>query len=162
MTMTIRQKGTMSLPQKGKLQSVPRLADTFEGVSLRIQAWPGIVAATHWHLYHRSQVDGADFYVGDAELGHIHLDGEVHLATTPELRAPLVAAGLARPFTYGGSYSGWVEASIKSPADARRAVFLFRLNYDRLQGMPIAALLDRIAAERNSPEQTADAGFANP
>ena len=69
----------------------------------------------------------ADFYAGDDELGHLHLDGELHLATTIHLRHLLVAARLARPFAFGGSYAGWVEASIQNEADADHALWLFRL-----------------------------------
>lgn len=134
----------MNLHQKGKIQPAPRLADPLEGVSQSIQSWRGVAAATHWHLYDRSRVDGADFYVGQAELGHIHLDGEVHLATTGDLRDCLIGAGLCRPFSFGGSYAGWVEISIYSPDDARRAAFLFRLNYHRLRGTPISVLADLV------------------
>ena len=55
-----------------------RLKGPAQSVSAEIQSWPGIIAATHWFLYDRTQVDGADFYVGEKELGHIHLDGELH------------------------------------------------------------------------------------
>lgn len=96
----------MTLKQKGAVRPPPVLADPFERVSQALQGWPGIVAATHWHLSRNRQVDGADFYVADEELGHLHLDGEVHLATTLELGVPLVEAGLARRFPYGGSYAG--------------------------------------------------------
>ena len=122
----------MSLKQKGALRPPPALAEPFERVSQAIQGWPGIVAATHWHLSRNRQIDGADFYVGDEELGHLNLDGEVHLATILGLSVPLVRAGLARRFPCGGSYAGWVEVSIRTEADAEHAIWLFRLNYDRL------------------------------
>ena len=85
----------MGLKQKGALRPPPILAEPFERVSQAIQARPGIVAATHWHLSRNRQVDGADFYFAAEELGHLHLDGEVHLATNLELSVPLVKAGLA-------------------------------------------------------------------
>ena len=86
--------------------------------------------------------DGADFYVGDEELGHLHLNGEMHLATTLELRRHLVAAGLANKFYWSGD---WVEASIENEADAERILWLFRLNYYRLSGIPVAVLIEHIA-----------------
>ena len=98
----------------------------------RSQKWPGIIAATHWHLSRRDEVDGADFYIGEQELGHIHLDGEVHLATDLEMRKSLVEAGLARPFPW---YKSWVELSIRTEPDAAHAIRLFRLNYCRLTGV---------------------------
>ena len=136
----------MSLKQKGAVRPPPVLAEPFERVSQALQAWPGIVAATHWHLSRNREVDGADFYVGDEELGHLHLDGDVHLATNLALAVPLVEAGLARRFPYGGSYAGWVEMSIRTDADAEHAIWLFRLNYDRLSGGAMSGLVERIAS----------------
>src|SRR6516165_1298489 len=69
----------MKLADKGRIKPPPALKGAAQLVSQEIQSWPGIVAATHWFLYDRTQVDGADFYVGERELGHIHLDGEFHL-----------------------------------------------------------------------------------
>ena len=139
----------LSLPQKGPVRPPPVLAGPVEATRLTIQSWPGVIAATHWNLYRRTEVDGADFYVGEEELGHLHLDGEVHLATTPELRHFLVAAGLARRFSYTGHPNeGWVEASVRTEREAEHAAWLFRLNYDRIRGLPMAELLNRIACER--------------
>ena len=42
-------------------------------------------------------VDSADFYVGEQELSHLHLSGDVHLASSPALGQTLVAGGWARP-----------------------------------------------------------------
>lgn len=135
--------GTLALEAKGPVTPVPVLKGHSQSVSAAIQTWPGIVAATHWHFSGSNEVDGADFYVGAEELGHIHLEGDVHLATTLELRKALMARKLARPFRYLAS---WVEASIDTPEDAAHAKWLFRLNYDRIMGEPVPSLLDRIAA----------------
>ena len=69
--------------------------------------------------------------MGEQELGHIHLNGEVHLATSLELRKTFLAKKQARPFPY---YASWVEASIKTEAQADHALWLFRENYMRLMG----------------------------
>lgn len=136
----------LTLAQKGPIAPPPTLAGSAARVALEVARWPGVVAATHWHLVRSSEVDGADFYIGGEELGHIHLDGEVHLASVSKLSAALVAAGYARPFRFGGSYAGWVEASIGNDADADAALFMFRLNYQRLGGVPMPALLHEIEA----------------
>jgi hypothetical protein len=94
-----------------------------------IAAWPEVAASTHWHLRDRGRVDGIDFYVGPDELGHVHLDGSIHLATTPELGAKLMAEGLGRPFPWA---RGWTMASVSS-LGVESAVALFRRNYDRLR-----------------------------
>jgi hypothetical protein len=99
------------------------------------------VSATHWDLYDTSQVDGADFYVDEQELGHIHLNGEIHLATNSVLSALLIKMKLAEKFPYG---SGWVQYQIADERSAAHALWLFRLNYDRLKGLPISDLQQRI------------------
>ncbi len=63
------------------------------------------------------------------ELGHIHLDGSIHLATAPELGAQLVAEGLGRPFPWA---RGWTMASV-SRLDVDAAVAMFRRNYNQLR-----------------------------
>ena len=121
-----RTLATMARADKGPMAPPPLLAEPMRTVADAVAGWSGVVATTHWHLYRRSQVDGIDFYVGEQELGHIHLDGSIHLATSPTLGRDLVAEGRARPFRH---VHGWVEGEISSiGADA--AVALFRRNYD--------------------------------
>lgn len=88
-----------------------------------------IEATTHWHLHDRGRVDGIDFYVGPDELGHIHLDGSIHLATNPDLGADLVEEGLGTPFPWA---RGWTLSSVDR-LGIEAAVSLFRRNYDRLR-----------------------------
>ena len=94
-----------------------------------ISGWPEVEATTHWHLRERGRVDGVDFYVGPDELGHIHLDGSIHLATTPELGANLVTERLGQPFPW---VRGWTLSSIDQ-LGVDGAVSIFRRNYDRLR-----------------------------
>ena len=131
----------MRLESKGKVRPPPKLKGPAQSVSQEIQSWPGIVAATHWYLHDRTQVDGADFYVGDKELGHIHLDGELHLFLTVGLRERLIEAGIAEALPWADDC---IQAPISSKRDARNAVWLFRLGYDRLRGTPIPELRRRI------------------
>jgi len=128
LSMIERANGTMMRADKGPVKPPPTLDGAPGTVADMVSGWPRITATVHWDLYHPSQVDGIDFYVGDEELGHIHLDGSVHLATTPSLGAALVADGLAEPFPY---VEGWVHEQIaRIGPDA--AVALFRRNYERL------------------------------
>ena len=138
----------MTLSEKGPLALVPTLTAILEPVSQAVQGWPGIIAAAHWDLYRVGEiVDGADFYVGDEELGHLHRNGELHLATSPALGQALVANNLARPLRWGGAaYRGWTEFSIRTAADATHATWLFELNYQRLRGRPEADLVAEIAS----------------
>jgi len=137
----------MRLESKGEIRRPPKLKGPAQSVSLAIQSWPQIVAATHWYLHDRTRVDGADFYVGEKELGHIHLDGELHLGVTAGLRRQLIEAGLAEALPWGDD---WVQAPISSRHEARIAVWLFRLAYDRLSGTPISELRRRIREEAPS------------
>jgi Family of unknown function (DUF5519) len=125
----------LALEQKGPLAPPPVLEGPSRGVSKTIASWPGVIAAAHWHLYNENSVDGADFYVGARELGHIHLDGEVHLATDQALHDEFIASGEAERFPYGGTYSTWTLIRIDSKADAERATRLIRRNYERLAAL---------------------------
>jgi hypothetical protein len=138
----------MKLNEKGPIQSAPVLAGPGQKTAEAIQSWPAIISATHWDLVNRSRVDGADFYLNDVELGHIHLNGEVHLAATNELGAILLQHGLASPLPYGKTYGDWVKCMIRTDADADHATWLFRLNYDRIQGMPMNTLIGRVQPVR--------------
>lgn len=68
--------------------------------------------------------------MGEEELGHTHLDGAVHLATTPAPGARMVAEGLGTPFRWA---RGWTLASVAALGE-EGAVDLFRRNYARIVG----------------------------
>ncbi len=135
----------MKLAEKGPIKPAPMLAGPGQKTAEAIQSWPTIISATHWDLFNRSRVDGADFYVDEAELGHIHLNGEVHLAATSELGLPLLKRGFVSALPYGKAHGDWVSFMIRTDADADQATWLFQLNYDRLRGASIAALTERMA-----------------
>ena len=128
----------MTLEEKGPIKPPPELSKFPQQVSKEIQSWEDITAATHWELYDRSKTDGADFYVGQEELGHIHLNGEIHLATGKELAAVLIKNKLGKKFLYG---SDWVTSPIESAKDVVHAVWLFELNYKRIKGEPVEKLI---------------------
>ena len=90
----------IQLRNAGPIQPAPRLQGQAQAVSAEIQSWPGMISATHWQRGNPAAVDGAEFHVeGGGELGHIHLDGEIHLALTRALRDQLVAAKI-HPFPH--------------------------------------------------------------
>ncbi len=128
----------MTLEEKGPIMPPPELSKYPQQVSKEIQRWNDITAATHWELYNRSKPDGADFYIGQDELGHIHLDGEIHLATGKELAAVLIKNKLGQKFMYGDD---WVTSTIESAKDVAHAVWLFKLNYNRIKGEPFDELI---------------------
>ena len=127
----------MKLEDKGPIKPPPRLTKFPQQVSKEIQSWEGIISATHWDLYERTKPDGADFYVGKTELGHIHLDGEVHLATGLTLAKALIKNKLAEKFLYGAD---WVTCPVNTTEEATHAIWLFTLNYRRIKGETIEEL----------------------
>ena len=127
--MTDQALSTLLREAKGPLAPPPVLGGQAQAVADAIAAWPEVEATTHWHFNDQTRVDGIDFYVGPHELGHIHLDGSMHLATTPELGAELVAEGLAKPFPWA---QGWTMAKT-SHLGVDAAVAFFRRNYERLR-----------------------------
>ena len=133
----------MKLSDKGRHLPPPVLDAPLQRLSEEVRSWPDIIAVTHWHFSGSGQVDGADFYRGEDELGHLHLDGDLHLATPPALGRALLSAGLARRFPWAAG-SEWVLYPIRSEADAHHAERLLRLAYDALGGTPEAELLGRL------------------
>jgi len=120
---------TLPREAKGPLAPPPVLNGPVQAVVGEIATWPEIKATTHWHLHDQTRVDGIDLYVGTDELGHIHLDGSIHLATSPEFGAILVREGLGKPFPWA---RGWTMAHIDR-VSVDTVVALFRRNYDRLR-----------------------------
>ena len=127
--MTNQALSTLPRRAKGPIAPPPALAGKLKAVADAVAAWPDVEATTHWRFDQPDRVDGVDFYVGPDELGHIHLDGSIHLATTLRLGAELVAEGAGQPFVWA---RGWTTASIHR-LGVDRSVALFRRNYDRLR-----------------------------
>ena len=120
--------GTLTRAEKGPVAPPPRLDGPLGTVADAVRGWAGVIATVHWDLLRSTRVDGIDFYLGEEELGHLHLDGSVHLATSPTLGRALIAECAAHPFRY---QQGWVCETVRRIGpDA--AIALFRRNYDRL------------------------------
>jgi len=133
----------MKLAEKGRYAPPPRLPVHAQAVSRALAAWPEVHARTHWRLGDETEVDGADFYVGERELGHIHLNGDAHIAVPAAVRNALIAAGLADPFEWSRAF---VVYEIRTRADVEHAQALFRIAFDRLQGVSSSELVARCAA----------------
>ena len=111
----------MKLRNQGVIQAAPILHGHAEKVSSAIQQWVGMKAFTHWKLGDPTTIDGAEFHVDDEELGHIHLDGEIHLRLTQRLRNALLETRLAQPFPWARE---WVEMSVQSEEGVDHALWL--------------------------------------
>lgn len=135
----------MKLSEKGRFAPPPALPKHAQRVSEALAAWPDVHARTHWLLGDETVIDGADFYVHDEEVGHLHLDGAAHVATGLPLRRALVAAELASPFRWSSKF---VVYAVANARDVERALWLFSLAYDRARGAPDSELLSRVSAMR--------------
>jgi Family of unknown function (DUF5519) len=132
----------MKLSEKGHFAPPPKLAGFAQHVSVALAAWPQMHARTHWRLGDESVVDGADFYLGEDEIGHLHLEGEAHIVQELQVRNALIKAKLASPFRWSRDF---VTFEIDSKTAVVHALWLFQLRYDALRGEASAALLCRIA-----------------
>ncbi len=134
---------TMTLAEKGHYAPPPKLPRFAQQVSERVGQWPRVQARTHWFLGDESVVDGADFYLGDEELGHLHLDAEAHIAQVATVRDALVKAKLAHPFRYSRDF---VTAPVERASDVDHVAWLFELRRRQLEGVPVDALVKEIQA----------------
>lgn len=133
---------TMKLQEKGNIIPPPVLSKYPEIVSQEIQQWAGIISATHWEIWNRNKPNGADFYVGELELGHIHLDGSLHIPSTKAFAEALINSGLAQKFRYA---ENWIDFNISDDKSAAHALWLFKLHYDKLMGADTAILMQAIS-----------------
>lgn len=132
----------MKLAEKGRHAPPPELAAPAERVAQAVGHWPGTKARAHWLLGDENEVDGADFYFGEQEVGHIHLDSEAHVFIGKSGVDALVSLGLARRFTWSRDVAVF---QIRSQRDVAHALWLFELSYERCRGLATAGLLARIA-----------------
>jgi hypothetical protein len=131
---------TMKLSRKGRFSPPPALPEYAQVVSTALAGWADMHARTHWLLGDEQVVDGADFYVGQEEVGHIHLGGEAHIAVGKKLRKALIASSRAKPFRYSDEF---VVFPIRTSSDVQAALALFQLAYDRHRGAQEADLMMR-------------------
>jgi hypothetical protein len=133
---------TMDLNAKGRFAPPPTLPTHAQSVSTTVGGWDGVIARTHWRLGDESVVDGADFYLGNDEMGHLHLDGTAHIVAERSVRDALIHAKLAQPFPWSDAF---VVVPTKRESDVEHARWVFALRYDALRGTAKSVLLARIA-----------------
>lgn len=98
-----------------------------EGLTQQVATWPDVTVGEH-------RFGGVEFRVGRRELGHVHpLAAGASFADLPFPRAvrdEFIEAGRARRH-HALPDSGWLTVPIRTAADLREAVEIFRMNYDR-------------------------------
>jgi len=132
---------TMSRRAKGRVAPPPRLAATAQRVADEVAALPHVIVQAHWEIGSQTEVNGTDFYVGEDELGHIHLDGEAHVPVGRALADELVRAKLARRFPWSREFVA-IDTS-----DAAQARWVFGLRHAQIAGATDAELRAQVAAQ---------------
>ena len=130
----------MSRTAKGRVAPPPELPPHAQLVADRVAELPGVIAQAHWEIGSETEVNGTDFYVDEHEVGHIHLDGEAHIAVGAGLASVLIARRLARRFRWSDAFI------VVDTADRERAVQLFELRLAQIAGLDARALRARIDA----------------
>jgi len=100
-----------------------QMASAAELLEDEIARWPGVSVASH-------RFGGREFRLGKAEIGHVHLWGDVDIPFTRELRDELIAEGMARVHRWLPD-SGWITFHMSGDHGVERAVWLMRLSYIR-------------------------------
>lgn len=129
----------MTRTEKGRVAPAPVLEAAAQAVADEIAALPAVTVQAHWEIGSQTRVDGTDFYVGEHELGHIHLDGEAHIPVGAALADVLIAARLARPFRWSRAFV------VVDTADREATLRVFRLRRAQIAGEGDAALCAQIA-----------------
>ena len=93
-----------------------------DAVTQEVSSWEGVIVQEH-------RFGGVEFRVGRRELGHLH----ARFADLPfprTVRDELILAGRARPH-HVLPQSGWVTVPMRTKAEVKNVIMLFRQNYDR-------------------------------
>ncbi len=124
----------MSRTAKGRVARAPRLAPPAQAVADAVATLAGVSVQAHWEIGSQTEVNGTDFYVGEEELGHIHLDGEAHIPVGRALADVMVGARLARRFRWSR------EFVVVDTADHEAALWAFGLRHAQIHGAPLEEL----------------------
>jgi hypothetical protein len=133
---------TMTRTQKGRIAPPPRLTGTLQTTADAVAALSGVVAQAHWQIGSQTDVNDVDFYMGEEELGHIHLDGESHIPLGGAVVDALVKAGLARRFRWSRAFAE-IDA-----ADVDATLWLFSLRHAQISGATADDIRTRVAQRR--------------
>jgi hypothetical protein len=89
-----------------------------------VTSWPGVTTAT-------GGFGETDFRLQGRSIGHVHGGYQADIPFPRAIRDELVAQGRTGPHHVHPD-SGWTTLRIRSDDDARTAIELLRINYDRI------------------------------
>ena len=92
-------------------------------IAREVGSWEGVTV--HEHRY-----GGIEFRLGRRELGHLHGLRWADIRFKKIVRDMLVETGRAQPH-HVLPHTGWVSKQMRSDADVREVIELFRLSYER-------------------------------
>ena len=95
-----------------------------EWIRREVTAWPDVTIEL-------GEFGETDFKVRRRSIGHVHGGRQADIPYPRPIRDELVAAGRTGPHHVHPD-SGWTTLYIRDDADARTAVELLRINYDRV------------------------------
>lgn len=133
---------------KGRVARAPRLGAAAQAVADGVAALPDVIVQAHWEIGSQTDVNGADFYVGEHELGHIHLDGEAHVPLGRALVDLVIAAKLARRFAYSRDFL------VVDTDDREHALWVFGLRHAQIAGTSASELRAMIRAGSRATRRT--------
>ncbi|WP_435344382.1 luciferase family protein [Haloarchaeobius sp. HRN-SO-5] len=111
-----------------------------DAIATEVTAWPGVTDRDH-------RSGGRAFYLGTAEVGHVHRSGLVDVEFYRPLGDRLVAAGLVRAHSLYPD-SGWTSYRVVDADGIDHAVWLLWVSYlATLVATPHTHLARRIAVE---------------
>ena len=88
-----------------------------------VSSWPQITVHPH-------RLEGREFRLGSAELGHVHESGILDIPFPRPVRDALLADGLAEEHRWVPN-SGWITFHIRGEEHFTHAMWLMRLSYLR-------------------------------
>ena len=93
-----------------------------EQIHRAVVNWPGIKAVPH-------RFGGAEYRLGDREIGHVHGNRVVDIPFPKSVRDKVIDEGRAEKHQIL-SESGWVSVFLREARDVEGAISLLRLSYD--------------------------------
>ncbi|HEX6502873.1 MAG TPA: luciferase family protein [Terriglobales bacterium] len=97
--------------------------DTLEKLEQELASWPQV--SVHPHRF-----GGREFRFGAAEIGHLHIGGNLDIPFPRSVRDALLTAGLVIKH-YWVPNSGWTTYRVRTERDLQHALWLLRLSYLR-------------------------------
>jgi len=119
-----------SLLKMWMLMACPERLDQIDEIENEVLTWGNTTSSLH-------KFGGPQFNYKETEFAHIHSNGLLDILFTQKIKAELMLAGKIEQHHIFGK-SGWISFYIQEPEDIDYALFLLKLSYQRMAGIPVA------------------------